>query len=155
MEWIDIPITLVPPDHPDVWVHSASNFVSILVILVFTTFYSTTGGLRSVVATDVMQISFMLGGTLLFSIFAVNRAGGLDAIHARIVEGFAGGGPTGLTAEETLAFTPDWAKDASFAVLALFGLLGNDGQCLLLAQRAGLFTGHLRPADGCLHSAEG
>jgi Na+/proline symporter len=87
-----------------------------------------------------MQISFMLGGTLLFSIFAVSRAGGLDVLHARIAEGFAGGGPTGLTAEETLAFTPGWAKEASLAVLALFGLqwliqLNADGTGYL-AQRS-------------------
>ena len=122
VERVGIPLTLARPDDPNVWTLSASNLISILVILIVTTFYSTTGGLRSVVATDVVQITVMLGGTLLFAALAVGQAGGLTAIHDEIETLFTDGGPTGIAPAEIRAFTPDRAKNASFAVLALFAL---------------------------------
>ncbi|MFQ5757827.1 MAG: sodium transporter, partial [Acidiferrobacterales bacterium] len=59
---------LVPlADSPQVWLLSARNLISIVAILAVTTFYSTTGGLRSVVRTDIVQFAIMMVGTLLFA----------------------------------------------------------------------------------------
>ena len=140
MQWVGTPLTALPPDDPNVWVRSASNLISIFLILAVTTFYSTTGGLRSVVSTDVVQIAVMLLGTLAFSIIVVNEAGGMGAIGDQIYEKFAAGGPGGILPHQILAFTPDQAKDASFAVLFLFALqwiiqLNADGTGYL-AQRS-------------------
>ncbi len=137
---VGMPLSNLPSDHPDVWVHSASNLLSIVVILVVTTFYSTTGGLRSVVATDVVQITIMFLGTFLFALAVVDEAGGLGAIHQKIHAAFAEGGPGGIKPDEILAFTPDRAKDAGTAVLLLFALqwliqLNADGTGYL-AQRS-------------------
>jgi Na+/proline symporter len=138
-ETIGTPITAVATGD-DVWVRSADNLISIFAILAVTTFYSTTGGLRSVVNTDVLQFFVMVAGTFLFAWWVVDRAGGLGAIPDAIREQFADGGPGGITPEQILAFTPSHAKDATFAVLAVFGIqwlaqMNADGTGYL-AQRA-------------------
>ena len=122
VERVGAPLTLGAPDDPAVWVRTASNLISILLILTVAAFYSMTGGLRSVVATDVVQLAVMFAGTAAFAWFAVREAGGLAVLPSRIEALFAGGGPGGIRPEEILAFTPGAARDASAAVLALFGL---------------------------------
>lgn len=140
VETIGVPLTIRSPDHPDVWIQTANNLISIVIILLVTAFYSTTGGLRSVVATDVVQLTIMLLSTLFFTIVVVDKVGGLTAIHDKIFALFRNGGPSGIKPEQILAFTPDWAKDASASVLLLFSLqwliqLNSDGTGYL-AQRS-------------------
>ncbi|MCZ6729868.1 MAG: Na+:solute symporter [SAR324 cluster bacterium] len=140
MQWINVPLTVGAPDDPQVWLRSASNLISILAILTVTAFYSTTGGLRSVVATDMVQIGVMLLGTLAFAVIVVDKVGGLGAIREQLYENFAAGGPGGILPGQILAFTPDQAKQASFALLFLFALqwliqLNADGTGYL-AQRS-------------------
>ena len=124
VEWVGVPLTLDAggPDDPAVWRHTASNLLSLVLILAVATFYSTTGGLRSVVATDVVQLAIMLAGTAAFAALAVREVGGLGAVAERIRETFAGGGPNGILPDQILAFTPDRARDATAAVLGLFAL---------------------------------
>ena len=122
VQWIGVPLTIGPPDDPEVWTYTASNLISILLLLAVATFYSTTGGLRSVVATDVLQLAVMLIGTAAFATVVVSEAGGLGAVTERLHALFRGGGPGGILPEQILAFTPDRARDASAAVLMLFGL---------------------------------
>jgi Na+/proline symporter len=55
---------------------TTNNLISILVILAFTALYSTTGGLRSVVATDVMQFTIAMVGTIVYGFFVVDHVGG-------------------------------------------------------------------------------
>lgn len=124
-KWIGTPITIVPADAPltdEVWIRSANNLLSIVSILFVTTFYSTTGGLRSVVNTDIVQLFIMLVATAAFTWFVVDRVGGFgalsDQIHARFADGDAGG----ITSDQILAVTPSRAKDAGVALLAVFVL---------------------------------
>ncbi|HLU66613.1 MAG TPA: hypothetical protein VKZ63_10075, partial [Kofleriaceae bacterium] len=125
-EGIGTPITVVGSDPStwpaDVWIRSADNIISIFAIVTVTAFYSTTGGLRSVVNTDVLQFFIMVVGTFLFTWWVVDKAGGIGSIPDQIRERFAGGGPGGITPEQILAFTPSVAKDATFAVLAVFAI---------------------------------
>ncbi len=106
----------------DVWVRSTNNLISIFAIVGVTTLYSTTGGLRGVVRTDMMQFSIMMLATTIYAVYVVAEAGGLDAIQRAIGERFSEGGPGGILPAEILAFTPSQAKDAGIAVLAVFGL---------------------------------
>ena len=125
----------------DVWTASTDNAISIGAIVGVTLLYSTTGGLRSVVRTDVVQFAIMMVATLAYAWIVVGAAGGLDGIHDALVRRYADGSATGgLTARELLAFTPSQAKDASFVLLALLGLqwlaqMNADGTGYL-AQRA-------------------
>ncbi|MFQ5935523.1 MAG: sodium:solute symporter family protein [Acidiferrobacterales bacterium] len=116
--------TLVPAmdEGPRVWILSARNLVSILAILLVTAFYSTTGGLRTVVRTDIVQFAIMMLGTLCFAFIVIDDAGGLSAIPARIDELFAAGGPGGITPTQILTFEPSLAKDVTVALLVLLSI---------------------------------
>lgn len=114
---------LVPlADSPQVWVLSARNLISLVAILAVTTFYSTTGGLRSVVRTDIVQFAIMMVGTLLFATIVVKAAGGLEAIPQRISEVFAAGGPDGISPTQILAFDPSQAKGVTAALLLVLAI---------------------------------
>ncbi len=63
---------------------STNNIISILVILGFTALYSTTGGLRSVVATDVMQFGIAMIGTIIYAYYVVDYAGGWGQLLEKI-----------------------------------------------------------------------
>jgi len=119
---------------------SANNLISVLAILLVTTFYSATGGLRSVVDTDVVQIFVMLGATLIFSVIVFLKAGGISGIHEKLQALNAAGALGGISPAQILAFTPDKAFNVTFPLLALFGLqwiiqLNSDGTGYL-AQRS-------------------
>jgi Na+/proline symporter len=128
------------PSGADLWIHSTNNLISLAAIVGVAFFYSSTGGLRSVVATDLVQLAIALVGSAAYMVFVVQHLGGLDAIASGIHERFAAGGPGGITPNQILAFTPSHAKDASFTLLALFAMqwflqLNADGSGYL-AQRS-------------------
>ena len=123
VETVGVPLASVTPDDPLVWVRTASNLISLVLILGVTALYSATGGLRSVAATDVGQIGIMFVGTIAFTVFVVREAGGLGGMTTRLQETFADGGPGGILPDQILAFTPGRAKDATLTVLSMLGLL--------------------------------
>ena len=122
-EAVGTPLAIGGADDPEVWVRTANNFLSLVLMLAVVAFYSATGGLRGVVATDVGQIVVMGAGTAAFAAFVVAEAGGLGALPARVGETFAAGGPGGIRPGEILAFTPGRGKDVTMTVLSLLGLL--------------------------------
>jgi len=137
VERVGVPLATDPSGSA---VHSTNNLISLFLIVAVTLFYSTTGGLRSVVQTDLLQLGLALLGTAFYTGYVVHHFGGMDALVAAIRDRFANGGPGGIRPNEILAFTPSQAKDASFALLALFGLqwfiqLNADGTGYL-AQRS-------------------
>jgi Na+/proline symporter len=127
---LDLPLTLVAGDAAALpfaaWEVSASNAISLALIIGVTLFYSTTGGLRAVVNTDVVQFVLMMAGSLAFAWIVATHpdVGGLARIPERLAAAFAdrGGGPGGITAEQVLAFTPSAAKEATLAVLAVYAI---------------------------------
>lgn len=70
----------------DVYVATTNNIISILVIIAFTALYSTTGGLRSVIATDIIQFSLAMLGTLIYAVIVVVNSGGIGQIINNLVE---------------------------------------------------------------------
>ena len=119
---VGVPFARELADGADLWVRSTNNILSLGAIVTVTGLYSATGGLRSVVQTDLMQLVLMLVGTAAYAGFAVHAAGGLDAIHQAIQARYAAGGPGGILPDEILAFTPSQARDAGLLVLAVFAL---------------------------------
>ena len=55
---------------------SAEHALSLTLVLGFVALYSTTGGLRSVISTDVMQFALMIVGTALYAFLRRRAAGG-------------------------------------------------------------------------------
>ncbi|MBX2859939.1 MAG: hypothetical protein KTR14_01800 [Vampirovibrio sp.] len=121
---LGLTLTLSPEGVGDLsmWVRSANNLISILAIVTVTAFYSTTGGLRSVVNTDVVQFFIMMAGTAAFAWMVADHVGGFGAIPERIQAVFAAGGPGGITSDQILAFTPSHAKDVTIFVLLAFAI---------------------------------
>lgn len=139
VSWIGVPLA-VDAHGPEVWVRSTNNAISLAAVTVVTLFYSATGGLRTVVRTDVLQLVLALFATAVYAGCVIVHFGGMGAIVDEISLRYAGGGPGGITASQILAFTPSRAKDASLTVLAVFALqwfiqLNADGTGYL-AQRS-------------------
>ena len=69
----------------DIWVASTNNIISMVLIIAFVTLYSTTGGLRSIIQTDVVQFVIAMVATLLYAIFIVRETGGLSNMLDQLV----------------------------------------------------------------------
>ena len=82
-------------------VATANNVISILLILAFTGLYSMTGGLRSVVDTDVMQFALAMVGTFIYGWIVVEAAGGLGDLTTRVTELYGS-----VQADRLLSFAP-------------------------------------------------
>lgn len=75
------PVTQIAPE-----VATTNNLISILLILAFTAAYATTGGLRAVINTDVVQFSLAMIGTFAYAWIVIAEAGGFGGLTDRIVE---------------------------------------------------------------------
>jgi len=97
---------------------ATNGLISIVLIVVFVLLYSAVGGLRAVVATDVMQFIFIMVGTVVYAIMVVFEVGGLDALAPRLVALYGQARST-----ELLALMPP-EKQVLFPFLILVGLQG-------------------------------
>lgn len=107
----------ISPGPAETTAQAASNLLSLLAVVSVTAFYSTTGGLRAVVRTDVVQFAIAIAGTAVYAGIVAERVGGLRALPARLAALYG----EDWTAA-TLAFTPDLARDASLPVLAVIAV---------------------------------
>jgi Na+/proline symporter len=89
---------------------TTNSVISIIGMLAFVALYSATGGLRSVVATDVAQFAIMMVGTLAYSIVALRHVGGRDGMLEALREQYGAAHAAGFVSfvpppsEATLAF---------------------------------------------------
>jgi solute:Na+ symporter, SSS family len=115
------------------WIATTNNMVSIVAILAFTALYSMTGGLRSVVTTDVGQFVLAMVGTAVYAWVVVREVGGLGAIPERLTSLY------GEEATRMLSFAPP-PGEALLPFLVIIGLqwffqMNSDGTGYL-AQRS-------------------
>jgi len=96
---------------------SANNLLSLLLVVSVTAFYSTTGGLRAVVNTDVVQFAIAMLATLIYAVVLVEHVGGLGELteHLRSLYG-------ANWAMQAVAFTPTRARDAGWLVLGTIAI---------------------------------
>ena len=113
---------------------STNNLISIVVLVSFTLFYSAAGGLRSVIATDVVQFALAMLGTLAYAVVMVNATGGLSGLSDHIVEIYGQ-----ARASELMSFSPTGSTLLMpfFVIMALqwFFQMKSDGTGYL-AQRS-------------------
>jgi SSS family solute:Na+ symporter len=119
---------------PDVWLRTASNLVSVVLIYAFTVLYSATGGLRSVVRTDLGQLAVLTAATAAYAWFAVEAASGAGTLVGALERSVGG-----ERAASLLAFDPWGAAEVGGAFLGVLGLqwlvqMNSDGTGYL-AQR--------------------
>ena len=62
--------TSLPP-----FIATTNNLISIVIILCFTALYSMTGGLRAVIATDTVQFTLAMIGTIIYACIVAVKAG--------------------------------------------------------------------------------
>ncbi|MCO6429798.1 MAG: Na+:solute symporter [Deltaproteobacteria bacterium] len=123
VSWVGVPLAAEAiPGDTMTWVRTANNLISVVVLLTVTAFYSTAGGLLSVVATDVAQFAFMMVGTFAYATVLIYEIGGFGELWHRLGELFPPGGAQGIEWRELIAFTPWHGKDATAAVVALFAV---------------------------------
>lgn len=115
-EWVGTPVTAdVTGD--GVWLRSASNLFSIFVIVAFTTLYSATGGLRSVINTDVVQLVLAFAATGAYAYVITEHVGGLSAIPGKLADLYGA-----ARTQEMLSFAPTEGAATALAVLGLLGI---------------------------------
>ncbi len=116
-------------------VATANNLISILAILAFTAGYSTTGGLRAVINTDVVQFALAMIGTAVFAWVVIDTVGGLSALGDQMVSLYGT-----EAADRMLSFAPPSVGDVLLPFLVIIGLqwffqMNSDGTGYL-AQRS-------------------
>ncbi|MGB0909000.1 MAG: sodium:solute symporter family protein [Nitrospirales bacterium] len=122
VQTVSIPFTLTETSATNVWILSTNNLLSIGVIVLVTLLYSTTGGLRSVVATDIVQFTIAIIASGIFAWYVIQHVGGLHGLQERLSTMYRPVGPANLTFDQLVAFTPSEAKYASLAILLAYGL---------------------------------
>jgi solute:Na+ symporter, SSS family len=122
VEWVGFHVNSPGPEAQTRWEQTTDNIISIGLIVLVTLLYSTTGGLRSVVATDIVQFVLALVGTGIFAWYVLDYTGGLAEVLHQIHVRFASAEGEAITADQLLAFTPSRAKDVSAAVLLMLSL---------------------------------
>lgn len=122
------------PDGPAVWIRTASNLLSVVLIYAFTVLYSATGGLRSVARTDLGQLGLLTLGTLAYAWIATRAAGGVGGLRDALAASVGG-----ARADALVALDPFGAAEVGGALLGVLGLqwlvqMNSDGTGYL-AQR--------------------
>ncbi|GJL56487.1 MAG: sodium transporter [Nitrospirales bacterium] len=119
---IGVPFTIHTSSSDHLWILSTNNLLSIGIVVLVTLLYSTTGGLRSVVATDVVQFIIAMLASVIFAGYVLHHVGGFYSLHERLMTMYTPTGPGNLTFTQLVAFTPAEAKDISVAILLVYGL---------------------------------
>ena len=85
----------------DIWIASTNNIISMILIIAFVMLYSTTGGLRSIIQTDVVQFIIAMVATFLYAFFIVREIGGFGNMLDQLVLLYGE-----ARANQILSFTP-------------------------------------------------
>ncbi|HDQ00179.1 MAG TPA: sodium transporter [bacterium] len=95
------------------FIATTNNIISILLIVIFTALYSTTGGLRSVIATDTVQFSLAMLGTLIYAAIVLVKSGGVGQVVEQLVKLYGES-----QASQILSFSPNsWDALMPFLVI--------------------------------------
>ena len=80
---------------------TTNNGISIALLALFVGLYSTTGGLRGVIASDLFQFGLAMAGTVVLAAVLVTASGGIAGIPERVVALYGES-----RADELLSFAP-------------------------------------------------
>ncbi|MCP4714190.1 MAG: Na+:solute symporter [Deltaproteobacteria bacterium] len=106
------PASALPPS-----IATTNNSITIVLIVLFTTLYSATGGLRSVVATDIIQFCIAMLATLAYAVLAVQAGGGFEGITTKLTALYGD-----ENARQFLSFTPPASAELLWPFVAVIGL---------------------------------
>ncbi|MFA5167286.1 MAG: sodium:solute symporter family protein [Candidatus Omnitrophota bacterium] len=109
--------TALPAGDPLFWIRSADNIISIALIVGFTALYSMTGGLRSVVATDVVQFLITMIATAFYAGVIVTKLGGLGVLTGKLTALYGASAAHGV-----LSFNPPPLNETVMIFLAVLSV---------------------------------
>jgi solute:Na+ symporter, SSS family len=135
-----VQLSVLSSSHPNVWLHSADNLISIGLIVGFTTLYSATGGLRSVVATDVVQFAIAMIATFMYAWVLIQETGGFGLIREKLTLLYGT-----ASAHSLLSFGPTAFDDVAVLFIAVltvqwFAQVNADGTGYLAQRTMGCAT---------------
>ena len=147
VQWAGVAFAVGDVETDTIWIRSTNNLFSIGTMVLVTMLYSTTGGLRSVVNTDLVQFGVGIVASVGFAWVVVDHVGGLTALTLRIQEQFTTAAGYTITGHELLAFSPFGAKDATMLVLLVYGFqwllqMNADGSGYLAQRSMACRTDH-------------
>lgn len=67
---------------------AASATTTVIVLTALTAFYSTLGGLRSVIQNDLFQFVLAMLGSVALAVFSLKKVGGWDGLHTALLSSF-------------------------------------------------------------------
>lgn len=95
--------------------NSVDNTITLYILIIVTVVYSTIGGLRAVIITDLVQFVMAMGMSIFLAWAAVNHIGGLEKTWSGLAQIYPAGQETAsqsgevyLTHEQVAAFIPDF-----------------------------------------------
>lgn len=98
---------------------SEKSWMVVGVMIILVGIYSTISGMWGVAVTDVVQFMLAMIGCIWLAVVAVDRVGGIDAMHDKVVQNF---GPSG---EEAFAFVPDFTVENPWMPLHVFLIMAG------------------------------
>lgn len=119
---------------PDIFIfNTLDNTITIMILILVTVVYSTIGGLRAVIITDLVQFAIAMGMSIFLAYAAVQHAGGMSATWTQLEEIYpsdhsaqSASGEVYLTHEQVRSFMP------SFDDIDAVGALGFPLSAFLL-----------------------
>ncbi|HEX7117558.1 MAG TPA: hypothetical protein VF212_02140, partial [Longimicrobiales bacterium] len=85
--------------------------LTVLALFAMVVLYSTMGGIRGVILTDLLQFAIAMVGSILFAVYAVGAVGGIDGLMAGLAEHYD-------DPSQILAFVP--GTDAAWLPVQVF-----------------------------------
>ncbi|HUH13053.1 MAG TPA: sodium:solute symporter family protein, partial [Longimicrobiales bacterium] len=124
-----------------------SDTITVLTLFALVTLYSTLGGIRGVILTDLVQFVIALVASVVFAWVAVDAVGGLDGLRAGLATHYE-------HPEEILAFVP--SSDAAWLPLQVFAIyLGVQWWAQYFSDGSGYLAQRLFTAKNDAHAEAG
>ena len=98
---------------------SGKSWMVVGIMIVLVGIYSTISGMWGVAITDVVQFVLAMIGCIWLAVVAVDRVGGVEAMHDKVVANF---GPAG---EEAFSFVPDFTTANPWMPLHIFLIMAG------------------------------
>ncbi len=98
---------------------SSKSWMVVGVMIVLVGIYSTISGMWGVAITDVVQFILAMIGCIWLAVVAVDRVGGVDAMHEKVVANF------GASGEEAFSFVPDFTATNPWMPLHVFLIMAG------------------------------
>ena len=118
---------------------SMNNTLTVILILIVVTIYSSQGGIRGVIFTDLFQFFLGFAGAIVFAYYAVHFAGGMEAVIQKLQVIYHGG-------QSKLSYFPDLGHKGSLPLEVFLIFIGMIWWTKYFSDGSGYFAQRLNSA---------